>query len=211
MSQTQKKNLDRSPFFCGEKVEIRSIEGDSAKVVVRGYAALFGVRSRVIKTESGQSFVEEIMPGAFDNTDFSDVQARFNHKLFLAVVPTLRYGVDERGLWYEYDHDDQDPDHVGTFRKIQRGDAKGSSFMFDEPDSESQIVTRENGMLVRKIRSFSKLWDMGPVVSPAYRQTNVTAFMRSIDAGSFDKIETPEFAALKLLERRKLEIRKTLI
>ena len=39
----------------------------------------------------------------------------------LCRAPTLRIRVDNVGLYYEYQHDPLDPDHVGVLRKIQRG------------------------------------------------------------------------------------------
>lgn len=184
--QNQNPRLDRSPFYCEENVEVRSLDGagmnDSGRLVVRGYAALFNTRSREMKSFKGRRFVEEIAPGAFDNADFKDTECRFQHTRFLAAPPTLRMGVDARGLWYEYDHDPEDPDHVSVLRKIQRGDAKGSSFMFDEPEDADQEVWREGSLMVRRMKRLRKIWDVGPVVRPAYRETGVTASMRSIDA-----------------------------
>lgn len=193
--QNQNLRLDRSPFYCEENVEVRSLDGagmnDSGRLVVRGYAALFNTRSREMKSFKGRRFVEEIAPGAFDGADFKDTECRFQHTRFLAAPPTLRMGVDARGLWYEYDHDPEDPDHVSVLRKIQRGDAKGSSFMFDEPEDTDQEVWREGSLMVRRIKTLRKIWDVGPVVRPAYRETGVTASMRSIDAVA-DMEELPE-------------------
>ena len=116
------------PFFTDGQIEVRSAPG--GKTVVYGYAARFNVRSRVLTTSKGVEFVEEIKPGAFDNTDFSDLVCYFNHegRDFLASVPNLRYGSDATGLYYEYDHDPMDPVHVSALRRKQRRDAKGSSF-----------------------------------------------------------------------------------
>lgn len=185
--ETQTKNPanSRDGFYCEEPVEIRAIgddvEGSEGKLVVRGYAALFDVRSREMKSWRGKRFVEIIKPGAFDGCDFSDMECRFNHQRFIAATPTLKFGIDARGLWYEYEHDPADPDHVATIRKIQRGDSKGSSFMFTEPDEQDQEVALEGSVYVRSISKIRKVWDCGPVVRPAYRQTTATAFMRSLD------------------------------
>ena len=216
--------------FSDASVEVRS-GGDGGPVCVFGYAALFNTRSREMRTYGGKRFVEEILPGAFTKTDFGDTECRFSHQLFLAASPTLKLGVDERGLWYEYEHDPGDPDHVAVLRKIERRDVKGSSFMFDHPDEEDQIVTKEGGVILRQIKRIKKVFDVGPVVTPAYRAT--TAFARSLDAqqdapdaaidantahSSDEPGPTPEpveteeqKAARALLEARRLDMRRTLI
>ena len=174
-------------FFIDGEVEVRA--GEGGKQTVFGYAALYGKRSREMRTAKGVKFVEEIMPGAFDNTDFSDLEARFNHKVFLAAAPTLQTGTDARGLWYSYQHDNADPDHISTLRKIQRGDIKGSSFEFTRPDNADQEISEEAGIVVRKIKRINQVFDVGPVVTPAYPQT--TAFARSLDAAQ-NEPELPE-------------------
>lgn len=177
----------KEPFFNIETPEVRSIEGGPTTVF--GYYAVFGVRSQEMRTAKGVKFVEIIEPGTFDGCDDSDVECKFNHKTFLAATPTLEMGVDQRGAWYSYQHDPLDPDHVSTLRKIQRGEAAGSSFEFDPPGPDDQTVTKEGELFVRSIRKIRKKWDVGPVIKPAYRQT--TAFARSLDA-ALNEPELPE-------------------
>lgn len=167
--------------YCegAETVEIRSL-GDGRRTV-RGYAAVFNKRSRVL-TEKGRRFVEVIEPGAFEGTDFSDAEARFNHdaRMLLATYPnTLTLAVDSRGLVYEYEHDATDPDHASVFAKINRRSVVGSSFMFSV-DPKDEVWTRDGDMAVRSIRRVKKVWDVGPVARPAYPDT--TVFARSLDA-----------------------------
>lgn len=170
------------PFYTPGTLEVRSVEG--GKTVVYGYAALFNTRSRVLTTSKGVQFVEEIKPGAFDNTDFSDLVCFFNHegRDFLAAEPNLRYGVDARGLWYEYDHDPADPTHVSALRRIQRRDAKGSSFQFPPLPPECCEITRaEGGLLLRTVTRFPEVAELGPVITPAYRGTTTHARSAGID------------------------------
>ena len=182
-------------FFCEGEIEIRA--GEGGQQTVYGYSALFGKRSRTMRTAKGIEFVEEIEPGAFDTTDFSDLEARFNHKVFLAASPTLQFGVDSRGLHYSYQHDPSDPDHVSVLRKIQRGDVKGSSFEFGRPHDNDQVITEEAGIMVRRVKRIKKVYDVGPVVTPAYPQT--TAFARSLDAAMLEP-ELPEIPEISPVE-----------
>lgn len=221
------KNQQQNDFhYLPQAVEVRSLpgasEGEPDKITVFGYAALVNTRSREMKTWGGKRFVEEIVPGAFDATDFSDVRCCFEHRDFIASQPTLEFGVDARGLWYRYEHDPADPDHVRVLRKIQRGDVSGSSFMFSYPDDEDQEIIRDGDLVLRKIKRIAKVYDVGPVVTPAYPATS--AFARSLDVqeelpgdggdaggdGSGDDGGPPDENALAI-ERRRLEVRRTLI
>lgn len=214
-NQHQTPASNRDGFFCDEPVEVRSLpDGVVGGCTIRGYAAVFSARSREMRTWRGKRFVEQILPGAFDGCDFGDVECRFQHQRFIAAVPTLRFGVDARGLWYEYDHDPLDPDHVAVLRKIERGDVKGSSLMFEEPDEQDQQVSREGSVTLRTITKIRKVFDVGPVVRPAYRQTTATAFMRSLDEQPDFSETVPdpvEVAKREVIERRALEVRRSLI
>jgi HK97 family phage prohead protease len=195
----QRKNLD--PFFTESEIEIRSIEG--GKTVVSGYAAKFNTQSRTLTTAKGVKFIESIAPGAFDGTDFSDVQCCFDHdtRQFLASEPNLRYGVDAVGLHYEYDHDEQDPEHRKALRRIQRRDAKGSSFQFPALPPDCYEVRDISGIKHRTITRFPRIVEFGPVLTPAYRDT--TAFARSLDetADEPELHETPELPDPAIIAR----------
>lgn len=167
--------------YSSDTVEIRSM-GEGKPVMIRGYAAVYGQPSRVLMTEKGNKFIEIIEPGAFDRADKTDLVAAFQHRSVLAKYPdTLEVGTDERGLWYQYEHDPSDPDHMAVFSKIRRGVVSGSSFKFDV-DEDLYTKERRGNMGYRTLKrgSVLNLYDVGPVVNPAYRST--TAAARSMDA-----------------------------
>lgn len=190
-SLSQPRNLD--PFFTESEPEIRSIEG--GKTTVFGYAAKFNLHSRELTTKKGMKFTESIAPGAFDGTDFSDAQCCFNHdeRQFLASEPSLRYGVDATGLYYEYEHDPGDPIHVTALRRIQRRDAKGSSFQFPALPPDCYQVRDIGGIKHCTIIRFPRIVEFGPVLTPAYRDT--TAFARSLDETTDEPELEPETPA----------------
>lgn len=179
-----KPNKDN--IFTPGAVEVRTAEDGSRYVF--GYAALYNARSRVMTTMKGRQFVEVIAPGAFDGADLSDVRCQFEHQEFLAAAPTLQVGTDGRGLWYRYQHDEKDPSHVQMLRRIERGDCSGSSFMFPVTGTVEE-VSEEAGLTLRSIRSFKKILDVAPVITPAYPDTSV--FARSLDADMAEPAATP--------------------
>ncbi len=173
----QRKNLD--PFFTDGEPELRSIEGGG--LVVRGYWAKFNARSRVMTTAKGVKFTESIAPGAFDNTDFSDVECCYNHdeRQFLASDPNLKYGVDGVGAFYEFPYDPSDPVHQTVVRRIQRGEVRGASFQFPALPANCYEVRDMDGIKHRTITRFERIPEFGPVRKPAYPAT--TAYARSLD------------------------------
>lgn len=176
--RNQGHNNESEVLFFEGSVEVRS--STDGKKTIFGYWAKYNQRSREMRTSRGVRFIETILPGAFDRTDFSDVESRFNHEELLSTVPNLKYGFDDVGAWYEIPVDEQDPVHLTTLRKIIRGDSKGSSFDFSGPSPSDQIVTDEGGIKLRSIKHFPKIHEFGPVVHPAYPQT--TSFVRDLDS-----------------------------
>ncbi len=187
--QSQNLNRDYDPFFNEEKPEIRSAAGGGETVFA--YWAVYNKRSRVMTTMKTQKrFVEIIKPGAFDRTDFSDVRSHFDHGAFLCAEPTLRFGLDQRGAWMEYDHDPADPNHVAAYRAIKRGDAKGASFQFPPLPPDCYTLSKEGDLIVRTISRFPRVVEFGSVITPAYRDT--TTFIRSLDEADESEIEPSE-------------------
>jgi len=156
-------------------VEVR--EEDNGKTVCRGYAALFDSESR----DFG-GFVEFIERGAFDRVladPATDVICKLDHKRPLARTPgTLRLGVDERGLWYEFDPKRADADVVEA---LERGDLRGSSFAFRVASGDDRWEKRDDGTTVRTITNFAGLYDVGPVYTPAYPETSSWVSKRALD------------------------------
>lgn len=154
--------------------ELRATKGEN-KTVVRGYAAVYDSLS-----ENLGGFREKIAPGAFDDVLSDDVRALRDHDSSLILgrtkAGTLRIGVDDKGLWYEYD----DP---GTsysrdlLISMERGDVDQSSFQFTVDDDEWK--EDEEQRYVRTIKKVRRLYDVSPVTFPAY--PDATVAKRSLD------------------------------
>lgn len=203
MSQTSHK-LDNDFFFTEGKIEVRSAEGGGGERVF-GYYAVYNQRSRLLRDKDGKRFYEVILPGAFRSTDFSDMAVDFEHELFLAAPPTLRYGTDETGAWYEYDHDPTDPDHCRMLPKIKRGDIKGSSFEFSVRKGD-YTFEKEGDVVVRHVHTIPYVRRGGPVANPAYPGTSTV--VRSYQEFQAEELETQaETEKRAIIERRKKEVR----
>ena len=181
-------------------IELREMEEGAKGQTVFGYAAKFRNLSQNLGSESYQ-FFEIIEHGAFDDVLNDDVRALFNHESELILARskagqgTLKIGVDETGLWYQFEAPDTT---VGRdlLVSLQRGDIDQSSFSFSVSEDGQSWVESKDGdgptVLTRTITKVSRLYDVSPVTYPAYEDTEVDC--RSIEAlaKQFRKTEPEE-------------------
>ena len=154
--------------FEPSNVEYRG-EGDDKKPYVVGHAAVFDSLS-----ENLGGFRETIERNAFDDVLEDDVRALFNHdsNLILARTKsgTLKLSLDEKGLRYEFDVPDTTTGR-DLLVSLERGDVSQSSFGFTvEQDSWDKD---EDGIHIRSISKVKRLFDVSPVVYPAYPSADV--------------------------------------
>lgn len=165
-------------FFQSGKMEIRRANADSGVTTVRGYAAKFNTLSDPLG-----GFREQIAPGAFDGVLDNDVRSFFNHDMNIilgrTVAGTLRISVDDTGLAYEVDLPDTQVAR-DLIISMDRGDITQSSFAFSVSPNGDTWDETEDGVIVRTITKFSRLYDVSPVSIPAY--PDATAGVRSLDA-----------------------------
>lgn len=151
-------------------VEVR--EKDDGTVVIKGLAAIFDSRS-----ENLGGFREVIAPGAFDETDVSDVRGLFNHDsnfvLGRTTTGTLRVKPTKRGLEYEIDMPQNRTITDLVLEPIKRGDVDQSSFGFIVGSGNDEWDEDDEGVLIRTIKKVQRLFDVSPVTFPAYQDTNV--------------------------------------
>ena len=155
---------------------------------IYGYAALFNSMS-----EEMWGFREVIDPGAFAETDVSDVRALFNHdnNLLLARTSsgTLSIEVDENGLRYEFEAP-KTSYGKDLVELMKRGDVTQSSFGFTIDREGEYWEQREGELPVRHITRIKKLYDVSPVTYPAYPDTTVAVrsleqFRKQFDAEKY--------------------------
>lgn len=97
------------------------------------------------------------------------------------------------------------PALLATYDEVMSGDLDGGSFAFIIESEEITTPTRDNGLTKpqRRINSFQAIYDVGPVVYPAYQDT--TAAARSIE-----KVEEQEGQLIKKIDLQKKERQKRL-
>lgn len=157
--------------------ELRVKRSEDGTRTISGYAAVFDSWS-----EDLGWFREKIAPGAFANAlKNSDTRALFNHDSNIVLgrqsAGTLRLKEDEKGLFMEVDLPDtqhgRDLDVL-----IGRGDITQQSFGFTVK-RDSWVDDIENEVVERTIEEVGELFDVSPVVFPAYPDTTVA--VRSLE------------------------------
>jgi uncharacterized protein len=170
-------DIERRTFAVeGLRVERRETGGPA---VIRGHAAVFNQLS-----EDLGGFREQVAPGAFaEAIKTDDVRALFNHDsnfiLGRTVAKTLRLSEDTRGLAIEIDAPDTQTIRDLVLAPIERGDVSQMSFAFSPKPGGQDWAKDDEGRTVRTLKAV-RLFDVSPVVYPAYPQTDVA--MRELRA-----------------------------
>lgn len=149
-------------------IEVRVSEGEAPTISGRG--VVYNQLSVVI----WGSFREQVAPGAFtESMAKRDVRFLWNHNtdypLGRTGNGTLRLNEDAEGIGFE-----NDPPATSwgndAVASLRRGDVSQTSFGFEVVEDDWSIDTNEQ--LIRTIRK-GELWEISPVVFPAYPQTEV--------------------------------------
>jgi HK97 family phage prohead protease len=195
--------IERRDFAFEEESELIVESRADGRAAIIGYAAVY---NRLSLDLGG--FREEIMPGAFDKVlnrqrGKGDVVALFNHDSNIVLgrssSGTLELSSDDKGLKYVVT---PPVSRADVLELIQRRDVRGSSFAFTvEPKNES-FRTGEDGKAIRQIREVSGLYDVGPVLNPAYPSTSASVAMRSYEAWLATQAQPePEAVAAEIVKR----------
>ena len=165
--QPNKINTDMEyRYYEPPIVEVETRNEKEVKMV-RGTAVKFDQLSRNLGW-----FREKFDRDAFSDVMEDDVVALFNHNidkvLARSISGTLRYWTDDTGLQYEFEA----PDNTAgrdLLVSLQRGDIRHSSFSFTIADERWE--DDEEAGETRTVLKVKRLYDVSPVVFPAYPQS----------------------------------------
>jgi hypothetical protein len=175
-----------------DNIEFRAIEEDN-KRYIEGYALKFNNQSKDLG-----GFVEIIEPRSInENTDMSDVLALFNHSMNYVLarlnseVSTLELEVDDIGLKYKFEVDEDISYVRDLYKNIQKKNITKSSFGFYLPsDGSGERWEKIDDKYYRYITQFKKIVDVSPVTNPAYDNTSSTVRSFEDAKKELDKVET---------------------
>jgi len=171
--------------FAVDGLTVETREGKPP--VIRGHAAVFNQLS-----EDLGGFREQIAAGAFaDAIEKDDVRALFNHDpnfiLGRNMAKTLRLKEDARGLAIEIDAPETPTIRDLVLAPIARGDVSQMSFGFSPRPGGQDWAKDDEGRTIRTLKAV-RLFDVSPVVFPAYPQTDVA--MRELRAWQATQTQT---------------------
>lgn len=158
-------------------VEVRKQDGAEG-FVIEGTAVVYGNRSHDLG-----GFREEFRAGAFGDLADADVYATLEHDSRSAIgrtPDTLELKDGAKQLDYRITPPDVQDARDGI-AKIEAGIVRGSSFTFSVMPDGADFYEDEDGTLVRVVTN-ARLYEVAPVVNPAYPQTDATVAKRSLDA-----------------------------
>lgn len=189
--------------YFSSNVQLRALDAENKEEsrTIEGYAFKYNVWSNKMGW-----FIEKIERSFLDDIDLNedDIVALFNHNrdkiLARTISKTLELINDETGLLYRFE---APRNSVGDdlLESIKRGDIRHSSFSFSIKE-DSWEYGEDGEPDKRTLIKAEKLYDVSPVVFPAYPDT--TAAQRSYDG--FKEKMKPQSYHRREMARRKLII-----
>lgn len=167
------------------KTELKTRAIDDNNMVIEGYFVVFNS-----PTELWPGAMEEIAPGALDNTLSNDVRALINHDTTLVLgrnkAGTLDLKVDSRGLWGSIKINPNDTDAVNLYERVKRGDVDQCSFGFNVVSEETDW--RDDGSVKWTITCVD-LHEVSVCTFPAYEDTGVAARSKELEQHKEKQLE----------------------
>ena len=187
-----KKELERRNY----QFEVRAEETEDGIKILSGRPIVYNS-----PTDIGGWFEEEIVRGALDQTDLTDVRFLVNHNTDMIPLArsrrnngnsTMQMRVDQDGLFLEKVELDveNNTDAKALYSAVERKDLDGMSFMFSIEAEEWDYTNPDYPK--RRITKIGSVVEVSAVTWPAYAST-------FIDARSNEALESAKLA----LERAK--------
>ena len=172
-------------------------EQESGDLILSGYFIKFDEETElwpgyfeVIKREGVEKAIKD-----------ADIRALFNHDHSLVLGrtgnDTVRLDVDDVGLFGDIIINKDDPQAVGAYARVQRGDVIGCSFGFFPIKINTE--ERDDGSYLDTILDL-EIFEVSPCTFPAYPQTEIAARQKDF--------ECQLRANREMLDQRKKEIKE---
>jgi HK97 family phage prohead protease len=172
-------------------------EQESGDLILSGYFIKFDEETElwpgyfeVIKREGVEKAIKD-----------ADIRALFNHDHSLVLGrtgnDTVRLDVDDVGLFGDIIINKDDPQAVGAYARVHRGDVIGCSFGFMPTKIDTE--ERDDGSYLDTILEL-EIFEVSPCTFPAYPQTEIAARQKDF--------ESQQRANREALDKRKKEIKE---
>lgn len=174
------KELERRNY----QFEVRAEEGEDGVKILTGRPIVYNS-----PTDIGGWFQEEIMRGALDETDLTDVRFLVNHNTDMIPLArsrrnngnsTMQMTVDSEGLFLNKVSLDveNNADARALYSAVERGDLDGMSFMFSVEEEEWDYSNEDYP--TRKITKIGSVVEVSAVTWPAYESTFIDSRSKEV-------------------------------
>ncbi|MGV3007022.1 HK97 family phage prohead protease [Streptococcus pluranimalium] len=154
-------------------------EQESGDLILSGYFIKFDQETElwpgyfeVIKREGVEKAIKD-----------ADIRALFNHDHSLVLGrtgnETVTLGVDDVGLYGDIIINKNDPQAIGAYARVRRGDVIGCSFGFMPIKINTE--ERDDGSYLDTILDL-EIFEVSPCTFPAYPQTEIAARQKDFES-----------------------------
>lgn len=168
--------MEKRTSFLTSEFRTNEVED---KFVIEGYFIKFNEETNLY----GNVYEEVSRESVLKSLKNNDIRGLFNHDDSLVLGrtgnKTLTLKADDIGLWGSIEVNRDDPQAMGAYARIKRGDVAGCSFGFYPLKEDYQ--KRDGGGEKFIIRDMD-LFEVSPCVFPAYPQTEISARKRDVEA-----------------------------
>ena len=165
---------------CLQMHEMSTRSGDDGNIYLEGYFARYDDVYHI-----ADNATESIARGAFAESCKGDVRALYNHNTDIILgrtsAGTLTLRDTDVGLWGCITINQNDTQAMDAYHRILRGDITGCSFGFEIPSDGQETTVREDGSEHWTITRVDPLYEVSPVVFPAYEATSIEARKRELE------------------------------
>lgn len=191
--------------------EFRTAETAPEEKRVTGYASTFNEPYTLFEGD-GWVYQEVVDPGAFENTDMSDVIMQYDHngRVFARTSNnTLEIRTDDHGLYISADLGGTELGRQ-LYEEIRGGytDKMSFGFVVDGESEEREEREGQKTLYTRRITSIKKLYDVSAVSIPANDATEIS--VRNLSDGVIEKIQAERLEAKRLEVRRRATMKRGL-
>lgn len=179
------KIITRTLHTANELRIREAAEGQPASRTITGYAILFNTPSAPLWEYDDEVVREEIAPEAVtpELLAASDIKMTMFHDRQLILARsnkgsgTLSYGIDERGVYFEFDAP-RTADGDKALELVKRGDIAGCSFAFTtyyyDDDHVERAVEHKPGktIITNRVKVITGIYDFTLAADPAYPDTS---------------------------------------
>lgn len=191
-------------------IEIRENQTDDS-MIVEGFATTFN-EPYTLYSDDDLVYREQVAPGAFSNTDMTDVIMQYDHagRVFARISNnTLNVEPTDRGLYIKANLGGTELGR-NLYEEIAGGYTDKMSFGFTVDADEETRTEAEDGRveILRTITGIAKLYDVSAVSIPANDGTSISVSTRSRIDGAIEELRAERLKAEKIaLERKRAETR----